>query len=685
MLATATSHYTIGFDDLAGPLLAGWTGGATEDWSPEPRNSFETSTDRVPAEFSALGTRQVRGAELIVDHGGGLVGARLCWRREDVEFEVGQQSSRFRASATDTTGELRVVITIETSREHDVVAKHAVIENLGAGVLELTRVFAPCWQLPVGPGASVAVLSGDWSREFTPSEVVLPVGELSIGSRQGITSHTFSPVVRVASTGEPDGAGYGIALAWSGSWRLSVDAVPFRDRIRVAAGVDDESCVITLEPGESFATPDTLGVFAPDGAAGVRRRWHDYQRAVLSRDLGVEHRPIVYNSWYATTFDVRIEHQLALADRAAELGVEAFVVDDGWFVGRTSDRAGLGDWRPDPVKFPDGLRPLADGLARRGLRFGLWVEPEAVNPDSELYRAHPDWVYRPGDRPLVGHRNQYVLDLGRPEVLDWVIGWLRTLLSDGAISYLKWDMNRPISDGGRPGDRHGRQWTVQHTRGYYAVLEMIRAEFPSVTLESCAGGGGRIDLAVLARTDVVWPSDETGARDRLAIQHGFLSAYGPHLMSSWVTDRPSPLDRDPVSFEFRFLVAMAGVLGIGSDLMAWSEAELAGGAELIALYREVRETVHRGRVELHHTPRDPWCAVEYGTAERSVVLVWARPDRPAEVRISARTLDPGCRYRMRPSGRPAVELRAPEEVVVTFALAADAELLIFDRTDERGR
>jgi alpha-galactosidase len=682
VLPTATGRYAVGFAaDGAGPVLQDWTDGEIRDWHPTDAKSFDVDLDRIPSEFSALGSRQVRGADLVVDHGDSLVGARLIWSSEDVEVSTEGVLTRFVATGADSTGHLAIALTIETSRDHDVVRKWVRLTNTGSGQLSLPRAFGPAWELPIGPGVAVDYLGGDWSAEFTPFHADLAAGELSIGSRAGITSHTFSPTLGVQSLGaDPEGASYGVTLAWSGSWRLLVDAPPFRGRVRIAGGVDDESCVITLDPGESFSSPPTLGVFAPDGAAGLRRRWHDYQRGWLARDISAAHRPIVYNSWYATTFDVRVEHQTALADVAQTLGIEVFVVDDGWFLGRNSDRSGLGDWRPDPVKFPEGLDPLITAVQDRRMRFGVWVEPEAVNPDSELFRAHPEWVYRAGERPLVTRRNQYVLDFGRPEVVAWAKDWLRALLADDRISYLKWDMNRPVSDGGRPGDARGRQWTVQHTQGYYAVMTMLREEFPHVTVEACAGGGGRIDAAVLALSDVVWPSDETGARDRLAIQHGFLSAYGPHVMSSWVTDEDSPIDREPVSFEFRFVVAIAGVLGIGSDLLAWSGTQRNRAAELVALYREIRDTIHRGRVEPHGLPADPVYALEYGTPTQTVVLVYGRSSRPEQVRIRPRTLVPGARYRLR--GYVDQELVSGDptsSVLVPFALATDTDVLIFDR------
>lgn len=678
-MLTASGRYVIDLAaDGAGPVLHDWTSSEPRPWVPEPIASFLSEGDRLPSEYSALGTRQVRGAEIIVELPDGIVGARLTWPDELATFTDDGERSVFTARALDTSGQLTVTLHIEASRAHDVVAKHAVITNVGREVASLTRVFSPAWQLPLAGPVRIGILAGYWSREFTPSTVVLPAGELSIGSRQGITSHDYSPVVSVASDAAPDAPAWGVALAHGGSWRLLVDVPPFRSRTRVACGVDDETCVIVLEPGQSFTTPTTLGVHAPEGIDGLRDRWHTYQRTVLARSMDVAHRPIVYNSWYATTFDVRVDHQLRLAEHAAEVGAEVFVVDDGWFAGRDDDRGGLGDWWPDPRKFPDGLDPLITGVIERGMRFGIWVEPEAVNPRSHLYEAHPEWVYRAGDRPLVTIRNQYVLDFGRSEVIDWTKGWLRTLLADSRITYLKWDMNRPVTDGGRPGDRHGREWSVQHARGYLEVMRMIREEFPHVTVEACSGGGGRIDAAVLAVSDVVWPSDETGPRDRLAIQHGFLSAYGPHIMSSWVTDEPDRLDTEPSSLAFRFLVAMAGVLGIGGDLGSWTQRERDLAAEMVRRYREVRETIHAGRVEFHGTPGDPVYAVEYGTHSRTVLLVYARGERP-EATLQPRTLRADGRYRHEGRIASADELRAG--VTPRFELGPDADLIVLDLVD----
>ena len=678
-LRTARSVYVVA-ESEAGLELRHWGDPARRREPPVAgRSPFESPADAAPLELTAAGTRHAQVSELLVQGPDGVDGALLGLVPGSVAAEGDGTALRALLRAADAG--LEVELHVRTSAAHDVVERWAVLRSVRTtGDLQLTRAFGAAWNVPVGPGARVAQLVGAWSREFTPVETDLAAGQLVIGSRQGITSHLHSPVVALTPR-DGGGEAYGVALAWSGSWRMLIDAVPFREVVRVSGGPDDETGVVTLAPGQEFETPHLLGAWSPDGVAGLARTWHAYQRGVLARSTGVEHRPVVYNSWYATRFDVRVEHQLALADVAAGVGAEVFVVDDGWFTGRTSDRAGLGDWYADREKFPDGLAPLAKGVLERGMRFGLWVEPEAVNPDSDLYRAHPGWVYRAGERPLTTMRNQYVLDLGRPEVEEWAAGTLRRLLTEHPITYLKWDMNRAVSDGGRPGDPRGRAWSVQHTRAYHRLMALLREEFPHVTVEACAGGGGRVDNAVLALSDVVWPSDETGPRDRLAIQHGFLSAYPPSVMSSWVTDEPDRLDTAPVSPEFRFVVAMAGVLGIGADLLAWDAAARTRARELVALYREVREVVHTGVVTRHGDPRDAVYAVQYTGPDRVVLLVWARPGA-GPVRVPLAGLDPAARYRV-PGRIPSEVLDGGElsgaGVPVPFALAADCDVVVLDR------
>jgi alpha-galactosidase len=690
-LPTATSEYVVSLlPDDSGLVLDHWgipIPGGIPPWAePDRFPQYRLPADVAPLEYATAGQRHTAFSELLIDRGDALTGA--TWRAEESGILFDPRAASLSVPFLDETGDLRLTLHTATTRSTDVVRRWITLENLSSPrAIELDRAFSAGWALPVGQRSSVHYLAGAWTQEFQPQHTHLGFGAFSIGSRQGVTSLDFNPVVAVESSVPGRAAeAYGIALEWSGSWRLQVESSIVGDRVRVSCGIDDDTTTVTLMPGERFDSPASLGVWSAGGTEGVTQAWHHYQRSTLARSLDADHRPIVYNSWMATEFDVRFDHQLRLARQAKRIGVETFVLDDGWFRGRTSDRAGLGDWTPDPAKFPNGIRELAEAVVELGMGFGVWVEPEAVNPDSDLYRAHPDWVYRAGERPLVFVRNQLVLDLGRPEVRDWIKQTLRDLLRSAPISYLKWDMNRPVSDGGRPGETHGREWSLQHTRGYYDILRMLRDEFPHVTIEACAAGGGRIDNAVLSLADIVWPSDETGPRDRLAIQHGYLSAYPAYAMSSWVTDEPGMRNRAAVSFEFRFLVAMAGVLGIGSDLLQWDDGQLSRAAQLVELYTSIRHVVHRGRAIRHGIPDDLTYSIEYVSQSGDDVVCVFVYDRDRDrisdreqVRVRPTGLVTARRYRLRGT---AVEVSGAEArsvgVVVPFTLANDADLLIFD-------
>jgi alpha-galactosidase len=344
--------------------------------------------------------------------------------------------------------------------------------------------------------------------------------------------------------------------------------------------------------------------------------------------------------------------QLRLAELAAGIGAELFVVDDGWFSGRVNDHAGLGDWWVDKQKFPRGLRPLIDGVHELGMGFGLWLEPEMVNPDSDLYRAHPDWVYHFANRSRSEARNQLVLNLARPDVAEWLYQTLDRVLSDHEIEFVKWDMNRHFSEPGWPamaGENPERIWT-DHVRNLYAVLERLRTAHPGVAFESCSGGGGRVDLGILSRVEQVWTSDNTDAWDRILIQEGFSQVYPPIAMMAWVTDSPNPLTRRVLPLRYRFHVAMAGSLGIGGDLTRWPAVELSEARELIELYKSVRPIIQLGRqYRLASTRQGPLAAVQYldDAGDEAVVLAFwgVRSYGPYPTNLRLASLDPDARYR----------------------------------------
>ncbi|MEU2712077.1 alpha-galactosidase [Streptomyces sp. NPDC007205] len=546
-----------------------------------------------------------------------------------------------------------LAVTLHYRMRGDVVERRVTVENGGHARVELLRADAATWTLPDREGWRLSQLHGRWAAESRLATAPLTYGEKVIGSRRGHTGHQHLPWVALDTDAtEEHGEVYGCALGWSGSWRIAVAQLPdARVQITGGAGYDD-SGLLLLEPGESYTTPVFAGLWNDGGFGGASRAWHDYQRAYVIPDAERD-RPVLFNSWEATNFDISEEQQLALARRAAGIGVELFVVDDGWFGARTSDRAGLGDWTPHPDRFPHGLKPLADQVHGLGMQFGIWVEPEMVNPDSDLYRAHPDWVqYQPGRR-RTELRNQLVLNLAREDVQEYLWEQLDALLAGAPIDYVKWDFNRCFTDAGWPGEPYPQRLWVDHVRALYALLDRLRAAHPSVAFESCSGGGGRVDLGIMSRTDQVWTSDNTDPLDRLAIQHGFSHIHPARIMAAWVTDSPNTqLNGRVSSLRFRFVSAMAGVLGVGGDLTEWTDQELAEARRWIGLYKEIRPVVQRGDLYRLRPPAGGLSAVQYVLGEEAVVLAWLQAQSHGEPvpALRLRGLDPTASYECRETG-----------------------------------
>ncbi|MFP8903158.1 alpha-galactosidase [Streptomyces atacamensis] len=526
----------------------------------------------------------------------------------------------------------------------------------GAEPLLLLRCASAHWPLPQRPDWRLSCVHGGWSAENRLERTALAAGETTLTSRRGHTGHHAGPwaMLDTGRADEEHGEVWAVALAASGSWRLTVQRTA-AGRVGVVASEGHEGVEIALEPGGRHTTPVSVAVYGTGGFGGAGHAFHTYvRRHVLPHPD--ELRPVLYNSWEATSFQVSEENQFALARRAAALGVELFVVDDGWFGGRDDDRAGLGDWTPHRRRFPRGLRPLADEVHRLGMGFGLWVEPEMVSADSDLYRRRPEWVLHLPDRSATELRHQLVLDFSRPEVADWAYEWLRDTVDGNGVDFLKWDFNRSFTEAGvHGGGRDARRVYTEHARGLHRVLDRLRSAFPHLRIEGCAGGGGRIDLGVLARSDQVWTSDNTDAVDRLTIQHGFGQVHPAGVMSAWVTDSPNPLTGRRVPLAFRFHSAMAGVLGIGGDLARWTAEESAEAARLVELYKDIRPVVQHGRQHRLLAPGEgPLTAVQYtdADADRSVVLVW-RPSTsfgPAHPPLRLRGLDARARYRDEDTG-----------------------------------
>ncbi|MFD7517334.1 alpha-galactosidase [Streptomyces niveus] len=626
------------------------------DWS--RRTHFITPADASPAEYIPYGPRPFTGADLVAGRPGEERG--VWWRFTGASADG---ESALRLVFTDDTLGLTTALCYETVPGTDVILRWTELTCTGDTELRLERFDSAAVNIPVTDTARLTYLAGQWSREFRRTQLELTRGRLELASTQAVPGHAYAPWLAIQDAAAPaEGATptYGIALEWPGGWHITADAEP-GGALRVRAGRQPFESAVRLAPGATLTTPRLACAFSQDGLEGLARVWHRYERHLSGERLH-RPRPVLYNSWEATGFDVEAAGQLALARVAADIGAELFVVDDGWFTGRDDDTGGLGDWYPDPAKFPEGFDRFIAQVRETGLDFGLWVEPEAVSPGSALHARHPDWVYRVEGRPVTLVRNQLLLDLGRADVQDFVIATLDRLLSTYAISYLKWDMNRPPTERGRPGDPRpveNQDLDAAHVAGYLRVLDHLRAAHPHVTVEGCAGGGARTDHATLARTDVLWPSDNTAPLDRLAIQYGYLHAHAPHTMSAWVTDAPGIFDARPRSLAFRFVSSISGVLGIGADILKWTEEQRAEAASWIARYKEIRDVVHHGEVRLLNSPAEPTCGVQYDEADgaRTVVTAWNTgpvdgaplvPGRPARLRL--RGLDPAADYRDEASG-----------------------------------
>ncbi|MCA1218471.1 alpha-galactosidase [Streptomyces sp. 8L] len=696
-LRTGTTVYVVRLSpDGPWPELAAWgpagteTGPAPLDWS--HRTHYITPADAAPAEYIPYGQRPFTGADLVASRPGGERGTWWAFTGAAASGEGPDGGQSLRLTFTDALLGLATTLVYETVPGTDVIRRRTEHTNTGDAELRLERFDSGAVNVPVTGAARLSYLAGQWSHEFQLTQLDLARGRFEMASTQGAPGHAYAPWLAVqdaAAPAEGDTPTYGVALAWPGNWHITADAEP-GGAVRVRAGRLPHEGAVRLAPGATLTTPDLACAFSSEGRDGLARVWHRYERHLAGERLH-RVRKVQYNSWEATGFDVDAAGQLDLARAAAGLGAELFVVDDGWFTGRADDTGGLGDWAPDPAAFPGGFDHFIGEVRALGMDFGIWVEPEAVSPASELYARHPEWAYHLDGRPATLVRNQLLLDLGRPDVQEFVLATLDGLLGAHDISYLKWDMNRPPTERGRPGGgpAETQDLDAAHVAGYLRVLDHLRSRHPEVTVEGCAGGGGRIEHATLARTDVVWPSDNTAPLDRLGVQYGYLHAHAPHTMSSWVTDAPGVFDPRPRSLAFRFVTAAAGVLGIGADIRRWSPVQRAEAADWIARYKEARDTVHHGEARLLGAVGDATCGVQYThPGGRIVVAAWNTgpldgaplvPGRPARLRLRGLP-DPAARYRDARTGTVYSGAHlAHAGLPFAWTAAYDADLVVLDR------
>ncbi|MFN7056615.1 alpha-galactosidase [Hyphomonas sp.] len=536
---------------------------------------------------------------------------------------------------------------VEIRLAHGLLHMRTRVQNDGQETLLLLRCAALLLPLPDWADETVSA-HGAWAREGHKARRPIESGFTGRAARLGRSGFGGPPglVICEAGTRDETGRALGIQLAWSGSHLIRAERL--RDgSAELCAEALYEAGEIILEPGAQFESPEALVAVSGRGFDGLRDVWHAHARRLVRPRTRSANRPVHFNTWEARYFDFDEASLIELAGQAAELGIERFVLDDGWFAGRRNDTTSLGDWTPDPVRFPNGLGPLIRAVNGLGMSFGLWVEPEMVSRDSRLYRAHPDWALGYPDEHAPTGRNQLVLDLSNPEVRDYLFDALAALLRPGDIDYLKWDCNRELY----PASHAGRMRATAQVHGLYALLDRLQAEFPDLDIESCASGGGRIDFGILPRVMRFWASDATDALDRIRIQDTLSRHVPTEMTGSHVGPSPNPITGRAFPMAFRGLVSVFGHFGVELDPAKLSEDDRAMLARMITLHKQVRPVLQAGVYRVLES-RDPALHVSavFRPAKGDFLLRTLRTGMsawPLQSRIAIPGLPHGARYDVR--------------------------------------
>ena len=512
-------------------------------------------------------------------------------------FEVGAVELReggAKIICRDESTRLGLEYEIDFDARTGVLRIRSTLTNYGATPLDVSDMMTACLPVPDGM-TDIIGFTGRWTQEFTQERVARNAATYLRENRSGRTSHFSYPAILLAATDTNESTGdvYGFHLAFSGNHCIRVDSLT-DGRGLVSIGALLFPGEVRLAPGETYASPEIVAAYSGQGLSKLSRKFHDHVRTkLLSPEMRAKPRPVHYNTWEAVYFDHDVEKLKELATRAAEIGVERFVLDDGWFGGRRHDRAGLGDWTVSRDVYPDGLGPLVDHVTGLGMEFGLWFEPEMVNPDSDLYRAHPDWVLGLEGVEQIPFRSQLALDISRPEVADYLFHAIDAILRDHDISYIKWDMNRDLS---HPGDSSGVPRAFAQVGALYALLDRVRHAHPYVEIESCSSGGARADMGVLAHSDRVWTSDSNDALDRQVIQRGASFFLPLEVLGCHVGPAKCHVTGRRLSMEMRAATALMGHMGLELNLLTERTADLDVLKNAIDLHKKHRALLHNGDV-----------------------------------------------------------------------------------------
>ena len=481
--------------------------------------------------------------------------------------------------------------------DEDVITRSVSVKNAGDKDIRLTKVYSACIDMD-DEDFEMLTLHGSWARERQIERRPIAYGKQSVSSLRGESSHQDHPFMAWMTKGTDQTTGdvYGMHFVYSGNFIAQIEKSQF-DSIRAVMGIHSEGFEWWLTHGETFTAPEVVLTYSHDGLGQMTRNLHDFYRCHMIRSRYLhKKRPVLINNWEATYFDFDTDKLLAIAKSAAEHGIEMLVMDDGWFGHRNDDATSLGDWFVNENKIKGGLKHLVDEVNKLGLKFGIWMEPEMISPDSELYRKHPDWAFAVPERTATLSRNQYVLDLSRKEVRDYVYECVHNVISSANIEYVKWDMNRQLTDIGSvefTGDRQG-ELAHRYVLGVYELQERLVNDFPDLLLENCSGGGARFDPGMLYYSPQIWCSDDTDAIERLSIQEGTELIYPLSTMGAHVSDCPNHTVGRSTPFMTRAHVALAGTFGYELDITKISEEERAMIPEQVSMYHKYNDLVREG-------------------------------------------------------------------------------------------
>ena len=558
-----------------------------------------------------------------------------------------------RLKLKDKVNGLAVTLLYGVFAQADVITRAALLENEGSGPIRLDKAASACLDLPFGKWELIH-FHGRHCMERQPERVPLSHNIQTLRSARGASSHQHNPFAILAAphTTEEAGECLGAMLVWSGNFKIECEVSQMQST-RLVAGVSDDDFSWTLEPGGQFAAPEVLFCYSDQGLSELSARYHRFlQRHIIRSPWRDKPRPILINNWEATYMDFDAQRIWDIARQARDLGVEMLVLDDGWFGERSDDSSGLGDWQFNEKKLGCTFDQLIGRVREMGLLFGLWIEPEMVCANTALYAAHPDWALSiPGRAPATG-RSQLVLDMGRPDVVDYLYDLFHRLLAEHDIAYIKWDMNRNLTDvysRALPPERQGEA-AYRYMLGLYSLLDRLTRDFPQVLFEGCAGGGGRFDAGMLCYCPQIWCSDDTDAIHRIKIQYGTSFGYPPCAMGSHISASPNHQTGRSTLLSTRAVVAMAGTFGYELDLQKLTADEKEMVKAQIVRYKQLQPLLLEGRCErltdaVTDTCFTAWqfTAPDRSRAAVSVVVIDPQAN-PWPIHIRLRGLDPQALY-----------------------------------------